>query len=168
MRHDLEAGGPGVARPAAQPTIPTAAAPPARSGLLRLLSDQRVRFLGAGAFNTLFAFAVFAALEAGLGDAVNYMIILLLAHVIGVLEAFTIYRLTVFRVKGNLLRDLMRFESVYLLALGINLALLPLLVELGHLPVLLAQGVIVFFTSLVSFLGHKHFSFRRPRATRTT
>jgi putative flippase GtrA len=121
--------------------------------------------VGAGAVNTTFAFLVFAALEATLGRAVSYMIILLVAHVIGVLEAFVLYRLTVFRVKGNILRDLVRFESVYLLALGINAALLPLLVEFGHLPVILAQGVIVFITSIVSFLGHKHFSFRRPQQT---
>jgi hypothetical protein len=54
--------------------------------------------VGAGAVNTAFAFLVFAALEATWGRVVNYMIILLLAHVIGVLEAFLVYRLTVLRV----------------------------------------------------------------------
>lgn len=140
-----------------------APAEPARYA--RLLLDKRVWFVGAGAFNTAFAFLVFAALEATLGRVVNYMIILVIAHVIGVLEAFAVYRLTVFRVKGSILRDLARFESVYLLALGLNAALLPLLVELGGLPVLLSQALIVFVTSVVSYLGHKHFSFRRPRPT---
>jgi putative flippase GtrA len=137
-----------------------------RSGVLRFLLHRRVRFVGAGAINTAFAFLVFAALQTTLGGVVNYMIILLFAHVIGVLEAFTLYRLTVFRVRGRILLDLARFESVYLLALGINAALLPLLVELGHVPVILAQGVIVTFTAVVSYVGHKHFSFRRPREIR--
>lgn len=137
-----------------------------RTRLQAFFDDRRVRFVGVGGLNTAFAFLVFAALQATLGRSVNYMIILLIAHVIGVLEAFILYRLTVFRVRGNILRDLARFESVYLFALGINAALLPLLVEFGHLPVILAQSVIVFVTSVVSFLGHKHFSFRRPRETR--
>jgi hypothetical protein len=37
----------------------------------------------------------------------------------------------VFRVWGHVLRDLVRFESVYLTALGINVVVLPVLVELG-------------------------------------
>jgi putative flippase GtrA len=139
-------------------------ADPIQSGRLQtLLQDGRFRFLGIGAINTGFAFLVFAVLQATVGHSVNYMIVLLIAHVLGVLEAFVLYRLMVFRVKGNVLLDLARFESVYVVALGVNAALLPVLVEFGHLPVILSQGVIVVFTSAVSYLGHKHFSFRRPR-----
>ena len=54
-----------------------------------------------------------------------------------------------------------------LVALGVNTLLLPLLVELFHLPVIASQLLIVVVTSLVSWFGHKHFSFRRsPRASR--
>ena len=42
--------------------------------------------------------------------------------------------------------------------------LLPLLVEIAGLPVLVSQFLIVGITSLMSWFGHKHFSFRRPRA----
>ncbi len=127
--------------------------------------DQRIAFLGAGAFNTAFAFVIFALLQLTLGHRVNYIAILLIAHVIGVLEAFVVYRLTVFKVRGSILLDLARFESVYVLALCVNLALLPILVEFGHLPVIGSQAIIVFFNTAVSFLGHKHFSFRRPSGT---
>jgi putative flippase GtrA len=155
-----------VTDPTDDETARTSDATVSRSRLGALLRDGRLRFVGIGGINTVFAFLVFAVLQATLGRSVNYMIILLLAHVIGVLEAFVLYRLAVFRVKGNVMRDLARFESVYLFALGINAALLPLLVEVGHLAVILAQAVIVFFTSVVSYLGHKHFSFRRPREAR--
>lgn len=129
--------------------------------LARLRTDRRVAFLGAGAFNTAFAFAVFAGLELTLSDAVPYLVVLLLAHVIGVLEAFVVYRRRVFKVTGNVLGDLARFESVYLAALAVNAALLPLLVEGAGLPVIGAQGVIVTVTSVMSFVGHDRFSFRR-------
>jgi putative flippase GtrA len=59
------------------------------------------------------------------------------------------------------LRDLARFETIYLSALAVNFVLLPVLVEIADLPVLLAQAMIVLVTSLMSWLGHKNFSFRR-------
>lgn len=123
--------------------------------------DQRVRFLVIGAVNTGFGFAVFAGLQLLVGHAIGYLFVLLLAHVIGVLEAFALYRRAVFRVRGSILVDLARFESVYLVALAVNVVLLPLLVEVGGLPVLGAQALIVVVTALISFVGHKHFSFRR-------
>lgn len=112
--------------------------------------------------NTGFAFGVFALLQLAIGDAVGYLVILLLAHVLGVLEAFVVYRRGVFQVTGSLWADLARFESVYLVALAVNAVLLPLLVEVGGLPVIGSQAIVVVATSLVSFFGHKRFSFRRP------
>ena len=130
--------------------------------LRRLISDQRFRFLVTGGINTAFGLLVFTGLDLALRDVLNYLVVLLFAHVIGVLEAFYLYRQTVFRVRGNLLPDLLRFESVYLVALAVNFALLPLLVEVGGLPVIGSQFLIVGITALFSFFGHKHFSFRRP------
>ena len=122
---------------------------------------QLLAFLGAGALNTAFAFGVFAVLQLTLAGHVHYLVVLLVAHVVGVLEAFAVYRRGVFKVQGNVLQDLARFESVYLVALAVNAALLPLLVEVGGLPVIGSQLLVVLATSLVSFFGHKHFSFRR-------
>lgn len=139
-------------RPSGMPIGTTAAA---------LAGDQRVLFLIAGAFNTAFAFVVFALLEVTIGHATGYLTVLLVAHVLGVLEAFCVYRWMVFKVRGNVLQDLVRFESVYLVALAVNAALLPLCVELVRMPVLLAQATIVVVTSLISFFGHRSFSFRR-------
>lgn len=114
-----------------------------------------------GALNTAFAFVVFALLELTLGRVAGYVVILLVAHVIGVLEAFVLYRRMVFHVTGNVLVDLARFETVYLGALAVNIVALPLLVEVAGFPVIGAQGVIVVVSAVISFLGHKHFSFRR-------
>ena len=52
------------------------------------------------------------------------------------------HRRFVFRVRGHVLRDFVRFWSVYLTAVGINAVALPLLVELG-MPRILAQAIIV-------------------------
>ena len=132
-----------------------------RSGMPAVAADQRLLFLVAGAFNTAFAFAIFSLLELTVGKVTGYLVVLLVAHVLGVIEAFCVYRWAVFKVRGNVLKDLARFESVYLAALGVNAALLPLCVEIGRMPVIVAQGAIVVVTSLISFFGHRHFSFRR-------
>ncbi|MBV9594516.1 MAG: GtrA family protein [Actinobacteria bacterium] len=141
------------------------APPPSMVGRLRkLLHDERLRFVVIGGINTAFAFLVFAVLEYTIGHHVFYMVVLLITHLLGVLEAFTLYRLFVFRVKGNLIVDLLRFESVNLGALAVNAALLPLLVEVGHLHVVLAQLIVLAVVTTGTYLAHKHFSFRRLRA----
>ena len=131
--------------------------------LLRVVRDQRVAFLVVGGINTVVGLLAFAAFLVLLGQQ-RYLTVLVCAHVVSVLIAFVLYRFVVFRVKGHLLADLWRFETVYLSALAVNLVLLPLLVELAHLPVLLAQALIVVVTSVMSWLGHKNYSFRRRLA----
>jgi putative flippase GtrA len=79
------------------------------------------------------------------------------------LFAFVMHRRFVFRVRGHVLRDLVRFESVYPTTFGINAVALPVLVELG-LQRIPAQAIIVPATMLLSYFGHQHFSFRRSAA----
>jgi putative flippase GtrA len=129
--------------------------------LSRLLRDQRVKFVIAGSINTAFGFACFATFETLLGDVTGYMLVLLLAHVSSVLFAFTVHRRFVFRVTGSVWRDLWRFESVNLTSLGINALLLPICVEVGSLPVLVAQALVTCVIAVVSWLGHSRFSFYR-------
>jgi putative flippase GtrA len=128
----------------------------------RLANDERVSFVGVGAVNTLVGAVVFVALQMTLGQVVHYLAVLFAAHIISVLCAFVLHRSMVFRVTGNVLGDFVRFESVYLAALGLNAALLFALVEVGGLPVIVAQLTTVAATGLMSFFGHKYFSFRRP------
>lgn len=156
---------------AGAPDVPhDPSAPPGIDGppgwLLQVIRDQRAAFLLVGATNTAIGFLWFVTFQYLVGRHLGYMVALVCAHVASVLCAFWLYRLVVFRVRGHVLRDLVRFESVYLSALAVNSVLLPLLVELVHLPVLLSQFLIVGVTSLMSWFGHKHFSFRRSGAAR--
>jgi putative flippase GtrA len=129
--------------------------------LFRIIRDQRVAFLVVGFVNTVVGLLWFIVFDALIGSLLGYMVTLLVSHVASVLCAFVLYRRFVFRVRGNMLIDLLRFELVYLVALAINAITLPILVEWARLPVLLAQALIVGLTTLVSFFGHSRFSFRR-------
>ena len=145
---------------------PEAVPPGGMSGppgwLLRVVRDQRVAFLVVGATNTAVGYLFFAAFLVTVGQRWGYLAALACTHVVSVLFAFVLYRFVVFRVRGHVLADLWRFETVYLSALAANFVLLPVLVELAHLHVLVAQALIVLVTSLISWVGHKNYSFRRP------
>ncbi len=140
--------------------VPPGAVPGPPGLLFRVVRDQRVAFLLVGGVNTVVGFVCFAGFLLLLGQR-RYLAVLLCAHVVSVLIAFVLYRFFVFRVRGHLLADLWRFETVYLSALALNFVMLPILVELAHLPVLVSQAMIMFVTSVMSWVGHKHYSFRR-------
>ena len=134
-----------------------------RRGVLGVLDYQVMRFAMVGGVNSAFGFAVFAGLQITVGGRVHYLVILLVSHVVGVLEAYVLARWLVFRVSGHWWRDLARFWSVYLVALAVNVAVLPLLVEVVHVPVLPAQAIVMLGVALGTFVAHQKFSFRRPR-----
>jgi putative flippase GtrA len=135
--------------------------------LLRLVRDHRVAFLIVGVANTAIGFAWFTLFLYTIGAVWGYMAALVFAHIAAVLCAFVLYRRFVFHVRGNVLRDLLRFETVYLVALGVNAILLPILVELAGLHPLAAQALIVFVTTLISYFGHRYFSFQRGKETKS-
>jgi putative flippase GtrA len=143
-------------------------APPGASGdrgpLLAVVKNDKIAFLVVGAVNTAVGALWFIAFESTVGQVAGYMVSLLLAHVAAVLCAFVLYRTLVFRVRGNVIRDLLRFEMVYLSALAVNVVVLPVLVEFGGLAPIPAQMLIVGVTAVMSYVGHKYFSFRRPQA----
>jgi len=131
----------------------------------RRIDDKRMRFVLAGGLNTGFGFVCFVVYQHTIGVHWGYMWALALTHCTSVLFAFATHRSLVFRVSGGMLGDLWRFESVYLSALGLNAALLPLFVEVGGTPVLVAQACITCINVAVSWLGHSRFSFRRSSVT---
>ena len=104
--------------------LPPESAPP--GPLIRLVHDQRVAFLVVGGINTVVGFAIFVACSETVGHLVDHrfgkvagsLVTLGITHVLGVLFAFVMHRRFVFRVRGHVLRDLVRFWSVYLTALG--------------------------------------------------
>lgn len=143
------------------PVIPPAGMQGTPGPLLRIIRDQRVAFLLVGGVNTTVGFGLFALFELTIGQQLGYLASLACAHVTSVLFAFVTYRTFVFRVRGHVWRDLARFESVYLVSIGFNFIALPLLVEFAHLTPILAQAIILVVTTLISYFGHRFFSFRR-------
>ena len=121
---------------------------------------EQLLYLLVGGWNTVFGYGFWALLQYLLGPYLHYLIVVLLAWPVAVLNAYLGYRLIVFRSRGSVLGELPRFSLVYLATLIVNLMLLP--VALKVLPFNI-YGVQAFLTGGVvvsSYLGHKYFTFR--------
>lgn len=139
-----------------------------RTSLARLIRDQRVAYLAVGAVNVVVGFGIFVVCSATVGHFVDErfgkvagsLVTLVIMYVLSVSLAFVLHRRFVFRVRGHVVRDFVRYWGVYLTTLGFNAVMLPLLVELG-MPRVSAQAIIVAATPLLSYFGHRYFTFRR-------
>ena len=130
-----------------------------RHYIIKLLKMQVVRFLVTGGWNTLFSYAVFSGWYIFFSEKVHYMAILTVATVFGVTNAYICHKFFVFKTKGNYLREYLRFYAVYSVQIVINYVALPIFIKLG-VSAYLAQGLIIGVTTVGTYLGHKHFSFR--------
>lgn len=129
--------------------------------LQRLIKDQRVLFLLVGGANTAFSTALFAGLVLLLGPGVPSVASLGIAWVVSLVLVFFVYRRLVFRVSGNGWRDFMRFTSVNVGSLLLNMVALALLADVLGLPAIPTQIAITFLVVIFNYVGHKYFSFRR-------
>lgn len=68
---------------------------------------------------------------------------------------------------GRTLIHFVRFQTVYVIALGINTVALPLLVELLHFRPLVAQAIVTVVTMVLSYTAHKVVLIRRLSRTST-
>ena len=128
----------------------------------RLLALEIVRFGLVGIVNTAFGYGLFVALELSFGRVMYYLVILVLSNLVGIVQAYALQRWLVFRFTGGWWAGLLRFSTVYLVAFFVNLALLPLLVEVAHVSVIPAQGIALVIQALGTYVAHRLFTFRRP------
>lgn len=151
-----------VAKPVGTPGLQ----PEARSTAARLINDERVRFILVGTFNTGFGFLLFVAFEFLVTGRWSYFVSLCGSYLVATISAFVLHRHFTYRMTGTgtIVLDFVRFQGVYAVALGVNAVALPLLVEVAHMPPIGAQAIVVSATTLISYFGHKLFSFRRPRS----
>lgn len=128
-----------------------------------------LRYLIVGGWNTAFGYGVFSGLNYVLTGVIPYpyMVANVLANMISISVAYFGYKFFVFKTKGNYLREYLRTYLVYGASCLASLGLLPIFVVLVRLaypnPVLapyIAQAVILPVIVVMSYFGHKKYSFR--------
>ncbi len=120
----------------------------------------KITYLIVGGWNTLFGYASFSIFYFFLSQRFNSTVILTISYVLSITNAFIGYKALVFRTRGNVLKEYMRFYVIYGGAYVANLILLPVLMGILLLNVYIAQGLIVFLTVISSYIFHKRFTFK--------
>lgn len=144
-------------------SAPRADDPPASklaTSLSRLIGDRRVRYLLVGAVSALVYYAIFSVGWLALGHRIPYLLMAVTANVCTAVVTYPLYRREVFQYTGSWLPGFLRFYATCLWALAVSLVGLPLLVELGHLPVLIAQAIIILVSPLINYQIHRFWAFR--------
>ena len=126
----------------------------------RSIADRRFRFLIAGGWNTMFGYGSFAGLYWLLCHRFHYLVILAGCTIINITMAFMTHKFFVFRTRGNYVREYLRYYVVYAVPTGIGFVALPFGIEVLHMNAYLAQLCIMGITVVISYLGHKHVTFR--------
>jgi putative flippase GtrA len=127
------------------------------------------RYLLVGLWNTLFGYSDYAALTYLLAPVVphSYIPASIIAAPLNMTVAYLGYKWFVFKTRGNYLREWSRCMVVYGSAMVLGIALLPLVVYLVRATTGLdrsapyvAGALLMGFTVIYSFIGHRNFSFR--------
>jgi len=135
---------------------------------------QFLRYILVGVWNTIFGYTCFILFtwlfirllpaNPAMMTSAAYM----LAAFVNISVSFLGYKWFVFRTKGNYLLEYLRSFTVYLPTIAINaIAIAPLTVLLRHTTPFpqeapyVAGGILMVIAVVLSFLGHRHISFRQ-------
>jgi putative flippase GtrA len=121
---------------------------------------QKVLYLIVGGWNTLFNYACFSLLYYLFGEIVFSSVILAAAYALSSVNGFLGYRYIVFGSRGHPLAEYLRFQTVYLPLLLVNMVLLPLALTYTTANAYLVQALFAVVIVVVGYLGNKHFAFR--------
>jgi len=125
---------------------------------------QQILYLAVGAWNTLFGYGVFVVLYYLVGDRVGAAPVLVASYVIAIISAYVGYRYVAFRSHQSVFQEFPRFSAVYLLTLVVNLVFFPIALRLLPLSTYGIQALFTVGVVIVSYLGHRHFSFQTRAA----
>jgi putative flippase GtrA len=128
--------------------------------LRSISADRRVRYLFVGGVAAIVFYGVFSAGWLLWEGRVPYLGMVLIANIATALSTYPLYRRGVFRATGPWWPGFLRFYAVCFWSLVFNLVSLPLLVEVVHLPVLVAQAIVIVVTPLVNYQVNRCWTFR--------
>ncbi len=154
-----------AASPAADSPAAASAAGPSRSWPVRtvvmLYNDRRVRYLAVGGVSAVSYYGFFAAVYLLTRDHLHYLIPTIIANFFCAVVTYPLQRHFVFQSKGPIIAGFLKFYVICLWALAFTLLGLPLLVEVFHVPVLIAQAILIVVAPVINYQLSKLWAFRR-------
>ncbi len=130
---------------------------------------QKLRFLLTGGFNTVFAYLVLNLLDylftllfqTVMPKVVIVNLSLLIQYILTINVSFLTMRYYVFQSQGNWVQEWLKAWSVYIFLYLINAPILTFMIAVLGWSTWLAQGVYLIFSTIITFLLHKYYSFRK-------
>ncbi|MDZ4655347.1 MAG: GtrA family protein [Coriobacteriia bacterium] len=138
---------------------------------------EKLRFLVVGGWNTAFSMVALwvfeqlipygpsSALGALVGVTAAKQVVLLVAWVVAVTQNFFTFKLIVFRTKGNWVREYLRIYATYAGAFVLQSVMIQLLSAWLGWTLFWANVPTIAVVTVISYFGHKHFTFRESRST---
>lgn len=122
--------------------------------------QTKIRFLLVGGLNTVIGLVTFPALYFLLTKhGIKYLEILVISQVFCVTLAFFTNKHIVFRTKGNNIKEYLKFLSFHFSYFLLNLAALPLLVEVIGIHPVIAQSTFAILVIISSYFWYSKVTF---------
>lgn len=122
------------------------------------ISDQRIRFLIVGAVNTAVGYGTFALIIFMGG---HYFFANIISTSAGVATSYILNKYFTFKQYSRSYSEACRFFTVYLFSFLLGNIVLYVLVDHFSFNAYFAGAVNLISTTLISWFGHKYFSFRQ-------
>ena len=122
----------------------------------KTLARKEIRFLLVGGMNTAIGYTGQVLLSLVIPYTAAYTIM----YVFGIINSFFWNKYFTFKSKGHFGREAVRFVLVYLVAYSVGLGILHLQIEILGIKTYIAFAINLLFTTLISWFGHRYFSFR--------
>jgi putative flippase GtrA len=152
---------------------------PSRLSTLYSEHGEKLRFLVVGGWNTVFSYGLFAAMLAVMGPSLRelagsssamlsaigshwYLAVQWLSWIVAVPQSTVALKYLVFRSPGHLGREIGRAYFVYLPMQALSSLSLFVLVKYVGMNPLLGQLMTIVVSAVLSYLGHKYFTFKTP------
>ena len=130
---------------------------------------QKVRFLLVGGFNTVLAYVVLNVLNFLFGiyfkDSLSQVVIaniaLVVQNILTINVSFITMRYYVFQSHGPWVQEWLKAWTVYVPLCLVNSPCLTFMMVVFGWPAWLAQGVYLVFSTILTFILHKYYSFKK-------
>lgn len=133
---------------------------------------QKLRYLLVGGFNTVFAYSILAILiwtyekinisnNLNLNEEIIANLALFTQYVLCVNVSFITMKYYVFQSKGNWKAEFVKAWSVYIFLYLINAPIMTFLMVTMNLHALVAQAIYLIFSTIITYILHKYYSFRK-------
>ena len=127
------------------------------------IDSQKIRYLLAGGWNTMFGYSLGVSLYMLLSPSLNTFLIAVLANLIAISMSFIIYKVFVFRTTGEWMREYLRSYVSYGSAAVLGVFLFWFLVDVFGMNIWLTQFLCIIMTATASYFANKYYTFKRSK-----